>query len=264
MLEKRHDQPYTYEDLLAIMAELRGENGCPWDLEQTHESVKDAVVEEAYELVEAINNQDLPNMEEELGDILLQVVFHSQIAKESNEFTIEDVIDTLASKLIRRHPHVFASLEVDGSDQVLENWDAIKLDEKSIKNVTQDLRQVPRAMPSMMRAKKVQKKASKSGMDFESIDQVFDKLQEEIEELRSAIDCENDTQIGEEFGDLLFTMVNLSRFLGLNPENALTNALEKFITRFEGIETLAKASGEELSKMSPQQLDRLWNIVKKD
>ena len=253
---------YTFEDLVAIMAALRSEEGCPWDREQDHASIKNAAVEEAYELVEAINNKDNKNIKEELGDLLLQVVFHSQMASEFGTFDLEEVVDGIASKLVYRHPHVFASAEVENADEVLHNWDELKLKEKAITTVSEDIRQVPIALPAMIKSRKVQKKVAKVGFDFANTDDVLSKMDEELGELKSALALGDLQGVEEEFGDLLFNMVNLSRFLGLNPENTLTNALEKFITRFEGVENLAKASHKELSALSADELDELWTTIK--
>jgi len=255
---------YTFEDLLHIMSILRSEEGCPWDREQDHISIKNAVIEEAYELVEAINKNDLTNLKEELGDLLLQVVFHSQIGKEAATFTIEDVVDGIVEKLIRRHPHVFENEQADDSEAVLDQWDKIKLQEKSITTVTEDLRQVPKVLPALIKATKVQKKVGKIGFDFPDIDSAFSKLTEETQELMDAYENKDLKAIEEELGDLLFSVVNISRFLGLNPENALTNALEKFINRFEGIENLAISRGQDIGQINLAQMDALWNEVKKD
>ncbi len=256
-------EKYTFDDLVKIMALLRSDAGCPWDREQDHESIKNDAVEEAYELVEAINNKDVANIREELGDLLLMVLFHSRIGEDEETFTLEEVIDGIASKLVYRHPHVFDSRKVSDSSEVLRNWDELKLAEKYIQSATQDIKQVPKALPALTRARKVQKKASKAGMDFSEVSQVFDKLKEETEELHEAIALGGASAIEDEFGDLLFGMVNLSRFLGVNPENALTNAVEKFINRFEGVENLAKARKMELSELSAESLDQLWEEVKK-
>ena len=253
---------YSFEELVEIVRLLRSDKGCPWDQEQDHKSMKYAAVEEAYELMEAIDNMDLDNLREELGDLMLQVVFHSQIGSEEGTFTLEDVIDGIASKLVYRHPHVFSTTEVANANEVLHNWEALKLKEKDITSTTEDMKKVPLALPAQIRARKVQKKAAKAGMDFERIEDVFEKVDEEIGELKEAIELGDPRAIEDEFGDLLFGMVNLSRFLSLNPENALTNALEKFITRFEGIENLAKASDKELSDLSPEQLDKMWETIK--
>ncbi|MDF1616476.1 nucleoside triphosphate pyrophosphohydrolase [Petrocella sp. FN5] len=261
---EKNGETYTFEDLLQVMSILRSEEGCPWDREQDHASIKNAVIEEAYELVEAINKNDLTNIKEELGDLLLQVVFHSQIGKETATFTIEEVVDGIVEKLIRRHPHVFDTIQVANSEAVLDQWDQIKLDEKSITTITEDLRQVPKVLPALIKTTKIQKKVGKIGFDFPDIYAAFDKLTEEAQELMEAHEKKDSKAIEEELGDLLFSVVNISRILGLNPENALTNALEKFINRFEGIENLAISRGQDLSQMDLSQMDALWSEVKKD
>jgi len=253
---------YSFEELVEIMKVLRSEEGCPWDREQTHDTIKYAAVEESYELMEAINNKDTDNIREELGDLLLQVVFHSQMAEEEETFTLEEVVDGIASKLVYRHPHVFGDAYANDSEDVQRSWDELKKKEKAIESVTHDLRQVPMALPAQIRARKVQKKAAKVGAEFDHIEQVFGKVQEEINELKEALTNGAQSPVEEEFGDILFSIVNLSRFLGLNPENALTNSVEKFINRFEGVEKLSKAENTELSALSPDEFDRLWQAVK--
>lgn len=268
---------YSFEDLLDVIEKLRSEEGCPWDIKQNHESMQDTAIEEAYELKEAIINNDLSNLKEELGDLLLQVVFHSQIGKDQGNFTIEDVTDGIVEKMIRRHPHVFEQEAyllpkhrtdlVDGeritTDEVLDNWDEIKLKEKKLMTVTEDLRQVPKVLPALIKSRKVQKKVAKVGFDFPDFKEAFAKVEEEISELKDAVDSDNRSHIEEEYGDLLFAMVNISRFLGLNPENTLTKATEKFINRFEGVETLAIRRSKDLSAMTLQEMDELWDIVKR-
>ncbi len=253
---------YDFQHLLDIMKTLRGENGCPWDREQTHESIQKDTLEETYELMEAIDNKDDLNMLEELGDLLFHVVFHARIAEEDNRFTIDDVLKSIIEKMIRRHPHVFDSAEVEGSDQVLEQWDEIKKIEKKHKTITDDLRSVPKAMPALMRAEKVGKKAGKVGFDFENENQLMNKLQEEVEEVSEAMKKGDLEHFTEEIGDLLFQIVNISRFLKINPENALTKATEKFINRFEGIEELAAAEGRELDGLTLLQMDEYWDRIK--
>lgn len=254
---------YTFSDLLNVMAILRGDDGCPWDKEQDHKTLKNAVIEEAYEVFEAITKEDIPNLKEELGDLLLQVVFHAQIGQEDGTFSMDDVVDGIVEKLIRRHPHVFMNDQVLSPDEVIENWDAIKLKEKSIQSVTEDLRQVPSALPALIKSHKVQKKVAKVGFDFPNWEEAYKKVFEEIVELKEAIESDNASHIEEEFGDLLFAIVNISRFLGLNPENALTNAVEKFINRFEGVENLAITRDKDFRDMTLSELDALWDEVKK-
>jgi len=253
---------YTFDRLLKIMEQLRSENGCPWDREQTNESIKNDTVEEVYELVEAINNNDDDNLIEELGDLLLHVVFHSQIGKDEGRFSIEDVLKSIIDKMIRRHPHVFSDEIAKDSEEVLVQWDEIKKIEKSHKNYTDTLRSVPKAMPALIRASKVGKKAAKSGFDFENSEQMFAKLTEEMQETKEAIEIGNKDYIQEEIGDMLFQIVNISRFFQLNPENALTNSTEKFINRFEGIEQLALADSKGLSDLSLSEMDEYWERIK--
>lgn len=258
------DKKYTFEEYKKIIERLRAKDGCPWDREQTHESLRQGMIEEAYEVVEAINNNDMANLREELGDVLLQVVMHAQIASEEGEFTIEDVIDETAKKMIHRHPHVFGSTEVKDASEVLENWEEIKRKEKKEKTVMESIFRVPKALPANIRAAKVQKKAAKTGFEFPDVKSVLEKVDEELAELKEAMEIGSQNQIEEEFGDLMFSMVNLSRFLDINAENSLTNAVEKFINRLESVEGLAKERHLDMGEMTPEELDVLWNLVKKD
>jgi len=260
------ENPMSLEDkflnLVNIMRILRGKDGCPWDLEQTHESIKNDTLEEAYELVEAINTNDEINLKEELGDVLLHVVFHSQIAEDEQRFTIAEVIDVLNEKLIRRHPHIFGESLASDSEEVLRQWDAIKKIEKSHTTITETLRSVPMAMPALVRASKIGKRAAKVGFDFTSVDELMDKVYEEVHEIKEAIAVGEINHIEEEIGDLLLQIVNLSRFFQLNAENALTKSVEKFINRFEGVEQLAMAKGHNIADLSLMQMNELWDIVK--
>lgn len=277
---------YTYEDFLEVIKTLRSEHGCPWDREQTHTSLKQCMLEEAYEVVDGIQTYeatgDYQNLREELGDVLLQVVLHSQIASEEGYFTMEDVVDEICEKMVRRHPHVFGKektdiknlqevsfgQKVDTSDKVLEQWEEIKKREKSEETLADTLNRVAKAYPANIRAAKVQKKAAKSGFEFESLTQVLGKVKEELLELEEVItkekisENEKNCRLDEEFGDLLFSMINLSRFLDLNAENSLTNATNKFINRCTGIELLAQQQGKKLNKMSADELDALWENLK--
>lgn len=252
----------TFEELMNIIRHLRSEKGCPWDREQTHESLKSCMIEEAYETIEAINNKDYKNLCEELGDMLLQVALHTAIAEENNEFTIEDVIGEECKKMIHRHPHVFGDVLLGDSSEVIDSWEEIKQKEKNQKNPSEGILNIPKALPANIRAEKVQKKAAKVGMEFASYEQVLDKVYEELEELKIAKKNGNVLEVEEEFGDLMFSVVNLSRFLQLNAENSLTNATNKFINRFVGIERLALQEGKRLSDLSVAQLDKLWARVK--
>ncbi len=254
---------YTFEQLLEIMERLRSEDGCPWDKEQTHQSLKSDTIEEAYELVEAINNNDDKNMQEELGDLLLHIAFHIQIAKEENRFDEDDVLYGIIEKMIRRHPHVFGDQHAKNADEVLVQWDEIKKIEKEHTTTTDVMRSVAKALPALTRASKIQKKAAKVGFDFEDEIQMLEKLDEEVQEMKEAVQKKNIACIEDEIGDLLFQIVNLSRFFGLNAENTLTNATEKFINRFEGIEELAINQQREMATLSLNEMNELWEVVKK-
>lgn len=252
----------TFEEFMGIIRKLRSEDGCPWDREQTHESLKNCLLEECYETIEAINNKDNENLCEELGDVLLQVALHSVIAEEAGEFTVEAVVSEVAEKMIRRHPHVFGDVTVENAEGVIRNWDEIKKTEKNKGNVAQELQRVPKALPANIRAEKIQRKAAKAGLDFEGVPQVLNKVQEELKELSEAIEIGDKSKIDEEFGDLMFSIVNLSRFLQLNAENSLTNATNKFINRFVDVFALAESRGQNLCELPPTALDDLWREVK--
>lgn len=251
---------YSFEEFMDIIRKLRVE--CPWDREQTHESLKSCLLEECYETVDAIDNKDKENLREELGDILLQVALHSVIAEETQAFTIDDVITEEAEKMIRRHPHVFGNVAVDDSEGVVKNWDEIKKQEKKARNMAEELLSVPKALPANIRAEKIQKKAGKSGMDFEGYEQVLEKVYEELEELKESVEIGDKSNIQEEFGDVMFAIINLSRFLQLNAENSLTNATNKFINRFVDVFALAVSRGQDLCELSPTEQKELWRVIK--
>ncbi len=255
------DKRYTLEDLQAIIETLRGEGGCPWDRVQTHQSLREAMLEEAYEAVDAIERKDRENLKEELGDVLMQVVFHAALAKETGDFALEDVIEGICKKMIYRHPHVFGDTKADTADEVLVNWEILKKQEKQITTQSEAMKQIPMALPALMRAKKVQKKAADVGFDFAEIGDAMDKVREEIEELTEAIEQGLGTD-EEEFGDFLFAVVNISRFLKINPEIALTKASKKFINRFEYVENSALSEGKKLSEMTLKEMDYLWDEAK--
>ncbi len=252
---------YCFEDFLGIITRLRGEDGCPWDKVQTHESLKEALLEETYETIEAIEKKDSENLCEELGDVLLQVVFHADIERENGSFDMSDVIDGICRKMIYRHPHIFGTAQVQTTQEVLDNWEKLKKEEKKQTTQTEVLQSVPEALPALMRAKKVQKKASDVGFDFPETGDAMEKVFEECKELWEEIKCQG-KGIEEEFGDLLFSMVNISRFLEINPEFALTNATKKFINRFEYVEKSALSGGKSLSDMTLEELDLLWDKSK--
>ncbi len=253
---------YDMQGLIDIMRILREPGGCPWDAEQTHESIKKNLIEETYEVIEAINKNDKELLCEELGDLLMQVVFHAQMEKEEGTFEFDDITDGICKKLIERHPHVFGQVSVSGVDDVLTNWDAIKRKTKGQKTTTQSMNSVPRELPALMRATKLQKKAADVGFDWNDVSGALDKLEEEIAELRRAIgnnDCENMT---EELGDVLFSAVNVSRFIKTDAEEALTAASDKFLARFTKVESLAQERNIDMKASSLEELDRLWDEAK--
>ena len=251
---------YDVSDLEQIVAILRAPGGCPWDAEQTHESTRRDFLEEAYEVIEAINEGSTEHLKEELGDVLLQVVFHAQMEKEAGRFDLNDAADGVCKKLIYRHPHVFAQVEVSGTGEVLENWDQLKRVEKHQQTHTDALNSVARSLPSLWRAEKVQKKARKAGFDWDDPSGPMDKLQEELDELKTAV--AEGSNIEEELGDLLFAAVNLSRFVGVDCEQALTAATDKFIGRFAKVEELATQQGRAMETMTLTELDELWDQAK--
>lgn len=255
-------QKYSVDDLVEIMRLLRTEDGCPWDRVQTHESIRKDFIEETYEAIEAIDKQDSHLLCEELGDVLMQVVFHAQIEAEKQVFDFSDVADGVCKKLIERHPHVFGNAKVSSADDVLVNWDKIKSESKQRKTVTDKMLAVPRQLPALMRAEKIQKRAAKVGFDWPHADGAFQKLSEESEELKAAVQNRDKQNMEEELGDLLFSVVNVARFLEIGPEEALTRATDKFQNRFSIVEKLAAERGIDMENASLQALDRLWDEAK--
>ncbi len=252
---------YGLNDLRNIVSILRAPGGCPWDREQTHESLRRGLLEESYEVVEAIGEQNPEHLKEELGDLLLQVVFHADIEQDAGRFDLDDVADGICKKLIFRHPHVFGDVSVSGTEEVLNNWDALKRQEKDQETYTDTLTAVAKSLPALWRAEKVQKKAKKAGFDWTDVSGALDKLSEELAELREAVD--QGTNVEEELGDLLFAAVNVSRFVEADPETVLSAATEKFISRFSKVEALASQSGRDMAQMSLEELDQLWEKVKR-
>ena len=252
---------YGFEDLVEIMVLLRSENGCPWDREQDHHSIRDDLIEETYEVIEAIDTDDPVLLREELGDVMLQVVFHARIAEEEGSFNIDDVANDICAKLIHRHPHVFGEVSVTGSDQVLVNWEKIKSDEKERVTVTDKLKSIPPMLPALMRAAKVGKKAS--CFDFPTAEDVMDKIAEEMVEVSEAMEKGDSNEIEEEIGDLLLSVTSLCRKLGVKPEDALNRATDKFISRFEKIENEVISSGKDIKSMGMDELDAIWDRIKK-
>ena len=263
MVDYQQKDNYTFDDLCEIMSILRAPGGCPWDAEQTHASIKRSLIEETYEVIEAINKNDKELLCEELGDVLLQVVFHAQMEKEQGVFDINNVCDGICKKLIERHPHVFGTVQVDSTEQVLNNWDTIKRKSKQQKTQGEAMQKVPLELPALMRAEKIQKKAKKAGFDWDSVDGALQKLEEETAELKKAIKEKDKENCFEELGDLLFSAVNVSRFIDCDAEQALTSASDKFLSRFSQVEKLAQERGIDMKNSSLEELDRLWDEVKK-
>ncbi|MBP3442075.1 MAG: nucleoside triphosphate pyrophosphohydrolase [Clostridia bacterium] len=256
-------EKYNVYDLVEVIRALRSEGGCPWDIEQTHESIRKNLIEETYETIEAINKGDADMLREELGDVLMQVIFHAQIEDEKGVFNIDDVADENCRKMIERHPHVFGEVNVNSVDDVLTNWDAIKRKTKGQKTTSQAIDSIPRELPALMRADKVQSKASKVGFDWSEVGGALDRLSEEIDELREAIASGDGSKISDELGDVLFSAVNVSRFVKVDAEEALTSSTDKFIGRFKKVEKLAAERSIDMKSSSLEVLDELWDEAKK-
>lgn len=246
--------------LIAVMARLRADGGCPWDKEQTHESLIRYLIEETYELIDAIEEKNDAHIAEELGDVLLQVIFHSQIAQEQNRFNLQDVGQRCAEKLIRRHPHVYGNKTIHDSAGVRKQWEEIKKVERSDRST---LDGVPRYLPALSQAEKIQKKAARVGFDWPTLEGVVEKIDEELDELKKGLRKGDPKNIREELGDLLFSIVNLARFVDANPEEVLRGTIQKFYTRFQFIEKEVAKKGKAVSDCSLEELDRLWNRAKR-
>lgn len=253
---------YDINDFLRLVTVLRSPGGCPWDRKQTHESIKKNFIEETYEVVEAINKADAEGLKEELGDVLLQVAMHSEMESEKGSFDFNDVVNDICKKLVVRHPHVFGDVAAQSSDEALQNWDQVKLKTKGMKKQGEAMIKVPREFPALMRAQKVQEKAAKAGFDWDDINGAVDKLHEEIDELETALAAGVGKDIEEEFGDVLFSCVNVSRFIGADSEEALTASTDKFIKRYLLVEKLAADEGLDMKTASIEELDKLWNKAK--
>ena len=257
----------NFIQLVEIMRKLRSSNGCPWDREQTNDSLKMFTIEEAYEVLDAIESGSSEELKDELGDLLLQVIFHSQIQDEKGNFDIEDVAQAIKEKLIRRHPHVFADVEVLDSNDVIKNWNAIKEDEKKSKNVSLNssiFGDIPKSFPSLNRAQEVQKRASRLGFDWVGIDDVILKLEEELRELRIALRSHDKDSTCEEIGDLLFTCVNISRFLGYDAEDLCRKSIKKFEKRFDFLQRRMTQKKIRLTDLTNDELNREWNAAKRE
>jgi tetrapyrrole methylase family protein/MazG family protein len=249
----------TFERLLEIMALLR--ERCPWDKKQTRESLTPYIIEEAYELVEAIESGDAGRVREELGDLLLQVVFQSRIAEEAGEFTAYDVIEAIGGKMVHRHPHVFGSMTCETPEEVVEQWEERKKEEGKLRSSI--LEGIPGGMPALLRAHRLQSRAAKVGFDWPDLSGVLGKLDEEIGEFKEALDTHDPARVEDELGDVLFALVNVSRFVEVNPEDALRKTIDRFIARFRHIEMAAESAGVPLREMTLDEMDRLWDEAKK-
>ena len=256
-MNSRKQQLEAFNRLLDIMDELREK--CPWDKKQTLESLRHLTIEETYELADAILDNDLNEIKKELGDLLLHIVFYAKIGSEKQSFDIADIAHSISEKLIERHPHIYGDIEVKNEEEVKQNWEKIKLKEgkKSV------LEGVPKSLPAMVKANRIQDKVSGVGFDWEEPYQVWEKVQEELSELNTELKKGNKKQIESEFGDVLFSMVNYARFIGVNPENALEKTNKKFISRFQYLELAAKKEGKKLTDMSLKEMDVFWNQSKK-
>lgn len=258
MVDFQYKDSYDVNDLVEIVRILRSPGGCPWDAEQTHESIRRDFLEETYEVAEAIDEGSTEHLKEELGDVLLLVALHTRIEEEQGNFNLNDVADGVCKKLIYRHPHVFGDVSVSGTGEVLTNWDALKRKEKHQATHTDALNSVARSLPALWRAEKVQKKAKKAGFDWPDVSGALDKLSEELTEFKAAV-AEN-SNVEEELGDLLFSAVNAARFVKVDPETALQKATEKFIARFRRVEELA--GDRPMEDMDLAELDKLWEQAK--
>lgn len=245
-----------FQELVDIMRKLRVE--CPWDKEQTHDSIKSATLEECYEVIEAIDNKDYNELKSELGDLLLHIVFHSVIGEDLNNFTINEVIEDIKNKLIRRHPHVFSNVEVKDNNEIMKNWETIKLQEgrKSV------LEGVPKNLPELHRAFRLQEKASKVGFDWQNKEDVWKKVLEEIKEFHNAEETNDKEKMENEMGDLFFSLINYSRFIGINPENALRRTTNKFVKRFGYIEKKLEEMGKKITESNLEEMDKFWEESK--
>jgi len=256
-MTNRADQLQAFDRLLTIMDELREQ--CPWDQKQTMETLRHLTIEETYELGDAILDKDLTEVKNELGDLLLHIVFYAKIGSETKDFDISDVINSICEKLIHRHPHIYSDVVVKDEAEVKQNWENLKLKEGK----TSVLQGVPKSLPALVKASRIQEKVAGVGFDWEHPDQVWEKVEEELGELKTEIDNKNQDAIEDEFGDVLFSLINYARFLDINPENALERTNKKFIKRFQYLETKAKSLQKSLSDMTLAEMDVYWEEAKK-
>ncbi len=251
----------SFDDLVNLMKTLRGPGGCPWDRKQTLPDLKPYVIEEAYEVVDAIDTGDRQALLEEIGDLLLESVFIAEITREEKSFDIYDSITAIHDKLVRRHPHVFGDVEANNAEQVLVNWEKLKNEERKAENKSV-LAGVPASLPALLKSSRLTEKAARVGFDWRRTDDVFDKVDEEIEELREAVKSDDQSRIEEEMGDLLFTIANIARKSGVNPEEALQSANRKFMRRFAAMESAVRAGGRNLDQLTLEEMDALWDEAK--
>jgi XTP/dITP diphosphohydrolase len=256
-MERKEEKLAAFERLCSIMDRLRAE--CPWDKKQTMLSLRHLTIEEVYELGDAILNNDLPNIKKELGDLMLHILFYSKIASEQNAFDIADVMNEESEKLIHRHPHIYSDVKVSGAEEVSQNWEQLKLKEGKDKSV---LGGVPVSLPALIKAMRIQEKARSAGFDWEKPNQVWEKVQEELNEFKKETENGNPEKMSAEFGDLLFSLINYARFLNINPEEALEKTNLKFIRRFNYLENQSKADGKNLKEMTLDEMDKYWNKAK--
>ncbi|ACH40332.1 nucleoside triphosphate pyrophosphohydrolase MazG [Citrifermentans bemidjiense Bem] len=260
-MEKANQQD-RFGRLMEIMRKLRAPGGCPWDAEQSHESLKRYLLEEAYEVIEAIDAKNSALLKEELGDLLLQPVFHAAIAEENGDFTMDEVLDAINEKLVRRHPHVFGDLVIESSEAQVQNWEKIKSQEKGVERKSA-LSGIPPHLPALMQAHKITEKAARVGFDWEHTDQVFAKVLEELHEFEEAMVAGDQKEMEAELGDLLFAIVNLGRFLSIDPEDALRKTIQRFTKRFSHVEETLHARGKTLPNSTLEEMDQLWEEAKK-
>lgn len=266
---KKENPVKEFDEFAAIVKRLRNE--CPWDKEQTHESIRHLLLEETYEVLEAIDNKDNEELKKELGDVLLHVAFNAVIAEGNNEFDLKDVIEAINQKLISRHPHVFGNVEVSGTKEVLKNWEHIKLGESGRKSI---LDGVPKELPALTRAFRIQEKSSKVGFDWDKSEDAFKKLEEELQEFKDAAEKKKNSkgaleeeamrELENELGDILFSVVNYARFLNINPENALRKTITKYINRFHYIEDTLRKRGKKITESNLEEMDKIWDESKKN
>jgi tetrapyrrole methylase family protein/MazG family protein len=262
-MNAQNGQSNAFQRLVELMATLRGPEGCPWDRKQTPESLKPFLVEECYEVVDAIEDGSPDKVREELGDLLFQIVFHARIAEEAGQFTMNDVITAIHEKMIRRHPHVFGDDKLSTDKEVLSNWEEIKRKEKGHEDRKSILEGVPKELPSLLRAHRLQERAARVGFDWAHLNEALPKLDEEIMEFKESLKSEDAGKIEEELGDVFFMLVNISRFLGVNPEDALRKTISKFVHRFRHIEEHAEQTGRSLNDMTLDEMEKLWQEAKK-